>query len=182
MRRLLAVVLVAGVSWSIYLAADSGPVGTQRIAECPVRLSDEAIAIAQDAGLSVHRYERVRFSVFVSNATDGGTGKDVDLPQAMARVARFVEVFPGWDACTLSACTLQPVICTLWDAGLPLRLAPSRTCVRQRADAGLPCLRLGVDGGFDFGDMNVFPRAEAVNPATCEQTECAVYGGEEGEL
>lgn len=172
MRRLLTAVTIGATSVLVYLAASTGPVGVQREATCPVRVSDECRAIYASQGLTVARYERLKFPVFRRALSDGGV--EIDMPRALARVQDCIEV-RDWSDCVLAACPgTAPLVCALWDAGMPVRRAPLRSCVRAKYDAGLLCPV--VSGG---GDRNVYPRARAVNPAQCEAVECGVLAGED---
>ncbi len=182
MRRLLAIVALAGgVVATVYLAApgDVGP--ADRSATCGVRVSDELLALARDAGLSLSRYERVRVPVKRSALADGGL--EFELPPRALDLGRGLEVM-DWPDCVLETCAARPAACARWDNAVPFVVVGGvrRPCVRQRADAGLPCLRLLSDGGdYDFGDRNVYRRTEAAAPATCEPVECGVQLGEDPE-
>lgn len=176
MRRLLAIVAVsASVVASVYLAAPDYAPSALRVAVCPVRIDDGCRAQLADAGVSVSRYERVRFPVDRALLADGGL--EFTLPAALLRTARCVEVM-DWSDCNIVTCASDPTICALWDAGLPLRRAPQRKCLRAKFDAGLLCPL--VDGG-SFGDRNVTLRALRANPAQCEECECVVLAGEDPE-
>jgi hypothetical protein len=174
MRKILYSVLAAGTMFAIYLASDSGPVGQAMVAVCPVRIDDECLLRMRDGGLSVNRYERLRFPAFVT-FTDAGT--EIDIPRMRALSARCVEVL-DWSDCSLDSCAAHPGICGLWDAGVPVRRALQRKCLRANFSKGLPC---PYANGDPVGDLNVSLRARRSNPAQCEEVECSVLAGENPE-
>lgn len=157
--------------------ADSG-ISPTHAATCDVRFSPVCIVIAADAGIAVSRYERITFPVYFQ--TDGGSADAVlppNIPVSAPGEERCVQVM-RWGSCAMVPCGAAPATCALWGAAMPFATV-QRPCVRQRADAGLPCPRALADGGsVDFGDLNVFPRSSAVDPAQCESVECAVFAGD----
>ena len=161
--------------------ADAGYSPTH-VATCQVRLSPECVALATDAGFPLRTYERVRFPVSMATLADGG--RDVQLPPLpLASARRCVEVV-DWNDCTIVLAASAPAIAALWGQPVPFTtLGTVKRCVRAKLDAGLACDRRQADGGvFSFGDRNVFQRAEAVAPATCEPVECGpVVLGEDPE-
>ena len=178
-RTLITTVSVSGVVFAVWLAL-SPTSGVNRIADCPVRVSQACVDLAADAGLTVRHYERIRFPASVTALADGG--RDVEMPLAMQRAARCVEVL-DWSDCTLSACTVQPAICGLWDAGIPFRLAPAASATTKRKNSARgfgACTR--VDGS-DPGEMNVYRAAQLLG--TCEPMGLSpgfgVYDGERAE-
>ena len=191
-RALITVAAVGALTFSIYLATggnvaaqvdyltDAGLSTPTHVATCSVRISDECLAAAADAGVNVHRYERLRFPVTVTTLSDGG--RDVQLPPLAQAVRQCVEVM-DWSACTLVVAGSAPAVAAKWGQALPFTTAGAvRGCVRPKFDAGLLCPRLQSDGGtFSFGDRNVFPRAEAFDTAQCEAVECMVFAGEDPE-
>jgi hypothetical protein len=186
-RLLVTVVSVGALTFSVYLAV-GGDVSAQKdflvdagyapshVATCPVRISPECVALAADAGVTVHTYERLSFGVDVNVMADGG--RDVQLPP-MAMAAREC-IQPDWPNCTLALCATRPTVCAKVGQPLPFVLeARSGRCLRKNTDAGFPdCFT--SDGG-DPGDMNV--HAAAFFSGTCEPVEasgpsCAVVAGE----
>ena len=187
----MAVTTVGALAFSVYLVAggtvseqtdylaDAGYTAATHVATCPVRISAECLAAAVDAGVSVHRYDRLRFPVAVTVLSDGG--RDVQLPPLPQAARACVEVM-DWGDCALVVAGSAPAVAARWGLPLPFATGPTRRCVRPKFDAGLTCLRLLSDGGsFSFGDRNVYPRTEAVDPAQCEPVECVVYAGEDPE-
>lgn len=180
MRRLITIVsLAGGLTAAIWLGLPSDT--ANRVATCPVRISDEGLRLAREAGLQLKRNERLRFPVQRTMQADGGLR--FDLPPNMDELRGLV-VVKDWADCDIDPVSSFPGVAARWDAGLPFVFpgASSRKCVRAKADAGLTCLRREIDGGTrSFGDRNVFPRAEAVAPATCDPCECSIYLGEDPE-
>lgn len=190
-RKLVASVSVGALLFSVYLAvggnvaeqsaflADGG-YAPNRVATCPVRIAPNCLTAAVDAGIKVRAYERLRFPVSLS--ADGGL-RDVQLPpMRTGAVHHCVEVL-DWADCTLDAAAAYPAVAAMWGDALPFSVVGvTRKCVRPRLPS-LPCPRRLPDGGpFNFGDRNVFPRAEAVNPATCETVECGIVFGDDPEV
>ena len=164
---------------STEVLADAG-IQPNFVATCNVRFAPDCLEDVQDAGIPAHRYERISFPVYVQVDVDAGT-RDVvappNIPQSTWADQRCVQVM-DWSTCSMVPCASNPAVCALWGSSMPLTLVP-RECVRQVADAGLPCPRWGGDGGsMDYGDLNVFPRALAVDPAQCESVNCTVYAGD----
>lgn len=176
-----AVFVVVGGSTAEQVAylADAG-IGPSHTATCHVRLSPACLALARDAGLPFKLYETLRFPVSVRYLPDGGL--DITMPPLPAALVGkgCVEV-RDWQTCQLDPLELSPDAGALWGAALPFSTSGVvKPCVRARLDAGLPCLRMDDKGGqFSFGDMNVFPRSQAVEPATCEAVECSVNSGDD---
>jgi hypothetical protein len=180
-RTLVTLVSVAGLSYSVYLVVggtvqdqtnflvDAGASVTHA-ATCPVRLSDWGLAQGRLAyGDGLKRNVRIKFPAWVRLQADGGY--DVQLPPMEQELAGRAFEVVSWADCTLSNAPADIASVTaLLGQALPVTpVAVVPTWVRPRFDAGLPCLRRGADGGgFSFGDLNVFPRAEAVNDTTCE--------------
>jgi hypothetical protein len=180
-RTLLTLVALSGVTYAVFIV-QGGTVAEQTAylvdagaqvshsATCPVRLSDWGLAqgrLAYGAGLK--RNVRIKFPAWVRLQADGGV--DVQLPPMDQQVAGNAFEVVSWADCTLSNAPADIASVTaLLGQALPVTpVAVVPTWVRPRFDAGLPCLRRGADGGgFSFGDLNVFPRAEAVNDTTCE--------------
>lgn len=181
-RRLVAVVAVGALSFSVYLTvggtvaeqtaylADGG-IAPNRDAVCPVRLDPD---FAADAGLGI--YQRLKFPVALKVLTDGG--RDVTLPpMPLQRVRQALDVV-DWSDCALAASTAP--VAALWGTGRPFTLAGVvKPWCRQKSDAGLPCALL--DGG-SFGDRNVSLCTTRAAPATCERVSSGViYSGDDPE-
>lgn len=181
-RRLVTVVLVSGLSFSVYLftggtvpeqvafAADAGISPPNRNCTCPVRLDPE---YAEGAGLSI--YQRLLFPCTVRVMADGG--RDVQLPpMPLGRVRDALDVV-SWDDCTLAASTVG--VRNLWGTKNPFTLTGVvKPWCRARLPA-LPCLL--TDGGLP-GDRNIGPCAGRAAPATCERVSSGViYLGDDPE-
>lgn len=195
MRRVqIALVTVGALAFSVFVVVggtvaeqvnflvDAGYTAPTHVAACPVRISDECVAAATDAGLSVHPYERLRFPVAVRVLPDGG--RDVQMPPMDTATARRCLEVMNWADCTLDPPATYPGVAALLGQPLPFQPAGAiqRGCVRPKFDAGLICNRMRSDGGvYSFGDRNVFRRAEAVDPATCEPVECTIFAGDDPE-
>ena len=192
MRRVLVTtVAVASLTFTVYLAG-GGDVSSQaaflaslglgtptHVATCPVRISDACLAQAADAGVSVHRYERLKFPVVVTVLPDAG--RDVQLPPLPQDVRTCIEVM-DWSDCTLALVSSAPAVAAKWGQALPFGLGVTRRCVRPNRDGGLGCYRdAGTGTPWDFGDRNVFARVEAVDPVTCEPVECVIFAGDDPE-
>lgn len=189
-RTQITTVAVGALTFVIYLATggnvarqnqflgDAGYSGATHVATCPVRISDECLAIAIDAGVSIHRFETLRFPIAQVVMADGG--RDIQLPPMNQNVRNCVEVI-DWSACGLATAGTFPAVAAKWGNAIPFAITGSpKPCVRQKADAGLTCLKLLSDGGsFDYGDRNVYARSEAVSPATCEQVACGILSGDD---
>ncbi|MDP1824898.1 MAG: hypothetical protein Q8L48_16700 [Archangium sp.] len=179
MRRfLLAVTLTGGTVIAIFVGLSGAT--PNRVATCPVWVSDEGLNLARDAGVSLRRNDRIRFPVIRTVLSDGGLS--FDLPPAMVGIKDLVRV-KDWNDCVIDAAGTFPAVIARWDHQFPFVFpgATARKCVRRNThDAGLPCLRKLPDGGsFSFGEDNVFLRTDAVNPATCDPCECSIMGGED---
>jgi len=191
-RSLITVAVVAGLSFSVFLVVGGGTVAQQKdwlitdagitavthAATCPVRISPDCVDAGRQAGLNVHRNERLRFPVAVRVQSDGG--RDVQLPPMNVSLAgRCIEVV-DWTDCTLdSSAAAKTSASALLGQELPFDLAGVvRKCVRAKFDAGLACPLL--DGG-SFGDRNVYPRASTADPLQCESVECGVVAGQDPE-
>jgi len=190
-RVLVAVTAVGALTFSVYLATgggvqaqvdfltDAGLATPTHVATCSVRISDECLAAAADAGVNVHRYERLRFPVTVTTLPDGG--RDVQLPP-LAQAARHCVEVMSWGDCALVVAGSAPAVAAKWGQPLPFTTAGAvRGCVRAKFASSLLCPR--VDGGArDVSEeRNVYPRAWTSDPAQCEQVECAVFAGEDPE-
>jgi len=193
-RVLVTIAIVGGLSYSVYLVTggtvsqqtaflqDAGYTGATHVASCPVIFNTTCLAQAQDAGIPVHKYEMLRFPVAVRLLSDGG--RDVQLPPMNVDAVRACFEVMDWTQCTLVTAASAPSIAALIGQQLPFSLAGAvRMCVRPNMDAGLTCMRRGVDGGpFSFGDRNVFQLGDAVNSNDCESVQCAVYFGDDPEV
>jgi len=136
--------------------ADAGVSPPNRDATCLVRFDN---AFAADAGL----YARVTFPVALKVLPDGG--RDVTLPPAQQGAQRVAIDVVNWPGCTLDPTTAP--IAALWGTNKPFtKVGVVSPWCRQKTDAGLPCLLL--DGGT-FGDRNIGPCSERLNPATCQR-------------
>jgi len=156
---------------------DAGYTGATHVATCPVRFDPSCVAVANDAGIPVHAYERLRFPVAIINLADGG--RDVQLPPMNLGIVQECFRVVDWSDCALATAASAPAIAGLIGQQLPFSLAGAvRKCVRPKFDAGLTCLHL--DGG-STGDRNVFARTDATDPNNCESVECAVYLGSDPE-
>jgi hypothetical protein len=192
-RSLIATVSVGALVFGVYLAvggnvrqqqdflADAGYDTPTHVATCPVLIAKDCVNYAQDAGINVHTYERLRFPVIIT--PDGGY-RDVQLPPMPLSIIlgrRCVDVI-DWSDCTLQLASAAPAVAAKWGNTLPFATGVNRKCVRPNYDAGVMCARALSDGGwFYFGDRNVFPRAEAQNPLDCEQVECTIFAGDDPE-
>ena len=162
------------VSEQIAFLVDAGYTGATHVATCPVRFAPDCVAAANDAGIPVHAYERLRFPVAIINLPDAG--KDVQLPPMNLGIVQECFRVVDWADCTLATAASAPAIAGLIGQQLPFSLVGAvRKCVRPKFDAGLDCLHL--DGG-STGDRNVFQRTDAVDPARCESVECSIYLGD----
>jgi len=181
MRRFfLAVVLAGGTTVAIFVGTSNDT--ANRVATCPVRLTDRGLAVAREAGLDLKRNELIRFGVVRRALSDGGLS--FDIPPEMDGLRGLVTV-KDWRECTIDPAASFPGVTSRWDAGVPFVFpgAASRRCVRAKLSAGLTCLRMRGDGGvYSFGDRNVFPRAEADAPLMCEPCECSATLGEDPEV
>lgn len=192
-RSLIATVLVGATTFTVFLVTgtptptvseqtafliDAGYTGATHVATCPVRFYPSCVAVANDAGIPVHVYERLRFPVAMIALADGG--RDVQLPPMNLGIVQECFRVVDWADCTLATAASAPAIAGLIGQQLPFSLAGAvRKCVRPKFDAGLQCLL--ADGG-SRGDRNVFARTEAADPAQCEPVECAVYLGSDPEV
>lgn len=189
-RSLLTTVLVGATVFSVYLVTggtvpeqtaylvDAGYTGATHVATCPVLISPDCVDAGQQAGIPVHRYERLRFPVAIRPLADGG--RDVQMPPMNTQLAGACIQVVDWTDCTLATAASAPAIASLIGQQLPFSLAGAvRKCVRPKFDAGLTCVHL--DGG-STGDRNVFARADAFDPLTCEPVECVVFAGADPEV
>jgi hypothetical protein len=177
-RSLLAVVAVAGSLFSIYLVTggtvqeqlsflvnDAGITAVTHAATCPTRISPECIAMAADAGVTVHRYERLRFPVAVRQQSDGGF--DVQLPPMNVSLAGACIEVVDWADCTLDS-SAPAVAATSPLLGQQLPFTPvgvaAKWC-RAKFDAGLPC---ALSDGGTYGDRNVSLCSLRASVAQCE--------------
>lgn len=163
--------------------ADAGKAAPTHVATCPVRIDPGCLSAARDAGVNVQMYERLSFPVWM--ASDAGANvRNVFMPPMRQGLVRDCVETVDWSDCTLVTAASKPAVAAKWGNALPFGIGNTRKCVRQKADAGLPCTRLNVlpDGGSgSFGDRNVFLRSEAVNPAQCETCECSIFLGDNPE-
>jgi hypothetical protein len=182
-RKVIATVLVAGLTYSIFLVVgggtpanqvawlqtDAGITAVTHAATCPVRISPECLDAGRQAGFTLHRYERLRFPVAVRAMADGG--RDVQLPPMNVGLAGFCIEVVDWADCTLDG-SGAAVTATQGLLGQDLPFTPVGVVakwVRPKRDAGLTCNRRATDGGtWDFGDRNVYPVAEALDAGDCE--------------
>jgi hypothetical protein len=199
METLVALFLVAGVQWQVYLGPETG--AANRVVTADVRFDEDCKAKAEAVlGSRVPRYARARFPAQrTASAPIAQPGQPTPasavklvLPQRLKRTARCLEVM-DWKNVDVEACALRPATCALWGnaEALPVRFGTVPRCVRAKPDAGLACLRnvplppppMG-DGGVQVLDLGrtVTPRAWAVNPATCEPVNCVIYAGEDPEV
>lgn len=193
MNRLqISVVAVGALVFSVFVVTggnlgqqaaflvDAGIAATH-VANCHVRLSAECVAVANDAGYPLHTHERLRFPVSMVVLPDGG--RDVTLPPLPLGAVRACVEVVDWADCALVTAASAPAVAALWGQPLPFTTAgTTKKCVRPNFDAGLACNRVQADGGvYSFGDRNVYPRAEAFAPATCESVECSIVLGEDPE-
>lgn len=170
-------VVGGNVSEQTAFLADGGIASGNRVATCPVQIDPECLGLLR-GGAKFSKHERLRFPVHRSVSADGGVA--IQLPP-MRKLA-CIEV-KDWSDCTLDPNATHPAVAALWGNPLPFSKAGvSKKCVRQKADAGLTCLRQTLDGGSrNPGDRNVFPRNEAIQPLTCEPVECTIVLGEDPE-
>ena len=193
-RVLVTVTAVGALTFSVWMVAggtpsqqtaflaDAGITQGNRVATCPVRIDDDCLAVARDAGIDARKYERLRFPVFLTVLPDAG--RDVQLPPMRAGVVRACIEVVDWSDCTLDTNATYPAVASLWGNALPFRMTGvTRKCVRPNFDAGLACNRVRSDGGvYSFGDRNVYPRNKAFAPATCEPVECVIFFGDNPEV
>lgn len=176
-----SVVAVVGGSpaqQTAFLASDAGINGPTHVATCPVRIDPDCVARAAAAGIAVKTNERLKFPVARVAMLDGGIM--IQLPPMQTGVIRECIQVKDWSDCTLATAASDPTAAGKWGQALPFtKTGTVRGCVRRKADAGLPCRF--VDGGLP-GNRNVFPRALANNPATCESCECSITLGEDPEV
>jgi len=195
-RELIATVALGAVVTTVYLAtgpgsptvteqtaflADSGYVAATHVITCPVRFARPCLADLRDAGFAVRKNDRIKFPVHVTDLTDGG--QEIQLPPMTQYGRRECFTVADWSDCgNLRKDTTDPVTAALWGTDFPVDTTPARRCVRAKQPSK-PCLRALPDGGsYDFGDRNVYPRSDAVDPATCEKVECSILLGEDPEV
>jgi len=165
---------------------------TAQLIACPTHLSERAHTLLTTVGLPTERagqryvHGQTLALVWTGSVAGGWAGSDggivwhdaikpgVEVPMLLTlgvteRGDPNLQVM-DYTACMLSTCD---GLCT---AAVPLRWVQP-PCVRQRADAGLTCLRQTFTGWVDSGDGNVFPRTQAVDPATCQPVSCSVWDG-----
>lgn len=190
-RRLVATVIVGASTFLVYLAVGGGVQAQHdyldslgmttpnRVATCPVRINDDCIGWVSDAGVSVHKYERLRFPVIRT----AGTQIDIQLPPMPLSLVlnghACLEVI-DWTDCTLDTVATFPTVAAKWGDAIPFsKSGVTKKCVRRNTSGGFPnCLRNGVN----FGEMNVFLLTEATVPANCEAVECVVAYGDNPDL
>jgi hypothetical protein len=175
-RNLLAVVAVGALTFSVYLLTggdvpaqlnwlvDAGASVTHA-AECPVRLSDDCLDAGRQAGFTLHKYERLRFPVWVRVQSDGG--RDVQLPPMNTGLAGACIEVVAWTDCSLDATApARASVSALLGQQLPFTpVGAVKQWGRAKFDAGLDCPL--ADGG-SYGDRNVMPRAWMLDPDRCE--------------
>ena len=148
MRRVqIALVTVGALAFSVFVVVggdvseqtaflvDAGYTAPTHVATCPVRVSPECVAMATDAGLTVHSYERLRFPVAVRVLPDGG--RDVQMPPMDVGLARKCIEVMDWAACALDPPATYPGVAALIGQPLPFQPAGAalRGCVRPKFDA-----------------------------------------------
>ena len=190
-RSLIATVSVGALVFAVFMLqggtvadqknwlTDAGYTAATHAATCPVRISSDCVDAGRQAGLNVHRNDRLRFPVAIR--ADGGF-RDVQLPPMNGGLAGACIEVVDWGDCTLSTNPAQVTsVSALIGQQLPFDLVGVvRKCVRPNYDAGLMCFRQYPDGGtFSFGDFNVYPRTEAANPNDCMSVECSVLSGQD---
>lgn len=188
-RVLIAVVAVGSLVFSVvavvggspaqqtaFLLTDGGISGPTHVATCPVRIDPDCVARAAAAGIAVKTNDRLKLPVARVVMPDGGVM--IQLPPMQAGVIRECIQVKDWADCTLVPAASDAVTAGRW--GLPLPFSKTGVvpaCVRRRA--GVACKF--TDGGLP-GALNVFPRAQAQNPAVCEACECSIFLGENPEV
>lgn len=192
--KLVTTTVVGAFTYLVYLVvggtvqqqtvwlADAGISAPTHVMTCPVRIDDDCRARIINAGVNVRKYERLSMPVWLRTRA-GDAERDVVLPpMRMGQVRDCIEVV-DWTDCTMTTAAAQPAIAALWGNQLPFSIAGvQRRCVRQKADAGLPCQRRRLDGGlFNFGNFNAFPRSEAADPSQCDPCECVTFMGDNAE-
>lgn len=189
MRRLLAVVAVATTTFAVYLATQADVTGlvANRVATCPVRISEECQADYP----SLKPYETLRFPVRRDALPDGGVS--IIVPRASDKVRAglrdCIEVM-DWTACDLDACATHAGVCEQWDAGNPftrVRAASKHVIPDCRGSDGgwvddhapVDCLRRTEDGGSRWAGCNVMPRSESVGASCLNAPSGVVFAGEQ---
>ena len=190
MRRLLAVVAVGATTFAVYLATqgDAATLVANRVATCPVRISEECQADFP----SLRPYETLRFPVRRDLLPDGGVS--IIVPRASDKVRSglrdCIEVM-DWTACDLDSCATHAGTCEKWDAGNPftrVRAASKYVIPDCRGDDGgwvddhapVDCLRLGYasDGGYGWAGCNAVPRSLSAGSRCLNAPSGVVFAGE----
>lgn len=192
LRNLVAAVLVAAGGVVVYSYKDGATqftdlqgagIGTDcnpRLIVCQERLNPFLRARLIDAGFppGPKKYARVVRQAFRCPPTDGGSLSELIVPG----FERFATDNDGAETPDPSRCADKP--CTDY-AGFcgngpkNVRLASDTPdCVRAPV-GNVTCLRdpPGPAGAAFFGELNVFPAAEA-SGAGCEAVGCAVFAGD----
>lgn len=195
-RSLIATALIGATTFTVFLVtgtptptvqeqaaflADSGTVAATHVITCPVRFVRPCLADLRDAGFTVHKNDRIKFPVNVTDLADGG--REIQLPPMPQYGQRACFFVADWGDCgNLKLASTDLTTAALWGSDFPVATSPAKKCVRAKQPTK-PCLRALADGGsYDFGDRNVYPKSEAVDPATCEKVECSILLGDDPEV
>lgn len=170
---LVSSITIGAVTYNIYAPkndttevdlADAGVASANRVATCPVRVSDEC-----RGRFGLKRYETVRFPIFTDNQSASVT--NVILPPAARAIKSCVEVV-DFAQCDVDPTGSFPSVALKWGDPNPFTRVPTATkfvipdC--RNADGGwnelhapVACLRSLPDGGTGWKGCNVIPRSEA---------------------
>lgn len=149
--------------------ADAGVNAANRVATCPVKVSDEC-----RAKFGAKQYETLRFPIYldVVNATTS----NVILPPASKAVKSCIDII-DFSKCDMDPVATFPAVAAKWgDANPFTRVAGSSKAVIpdcRNPDGGwndqhapVACTRTQVGGGTAWAGCNVMPRSES-NGAQC---------------
>jgi len=170
---LVSSITIGTVTYNIYAPkndttevdlADAGVLSANRVATCPVRVSDEC-----RGRFGLKRYETVRFPVVTDAQT--ATLTNVILPPAARAVKACIEVI-DFTQCDVDPIASYPVVALKWGDPNPFTRVPgaSRFVIPdcRNPDGGwndahspVACLRSLPDGGAEWKGCNVMPRAES---------------------
>lgn len=170
---LLSSVTIGTVTYNIFTPkndtaeadlADAGVAAANRVATCPVRVSDEC-----RSRFGLRRYETVRFPIVLDSQS--ATISNVILPPSARAVRSCVDII-DFTQCDVDPVSSFPVIASNWGDPNPFTrvLSASKFVIPDcrnpdggwdESHAPVACLRSLPDGGTGWKGCNTMPRAES---------------------
>lgn len=149
--------------------ADAGVDSANRVATCPVKVSDEC-----RAKFGAKKYETLRFPVFVDVQSAAVT--NIIMPPAAKAVKSCIDLI-DFSKCDLDPVASFPAVAAKWGDSNPFSRVPgaSKAVIPdcRNPDGGwndrhapVACTRTQPDGGTAWMGCNVMPRSES-NGAQC---------------